>query len=343
MRQLPTLQVEAQGQLFAVAVRYPNMQTKPPAVSRGVIREFTRASRMRLIKQTARLSAKRAVFLTLTYPERFPDAPAAKQHLRAFMERIRRRYPKTSAIWRLELQQRGAPHFHLILFDLPYIPFKLVRSWWSDIIAEYIDDYQPRIRIELVRSRNGVMHYVSKYCAKPDDEARSGVSLSFTHICTLFWLAAAVQLAHSDAQVCALAYLYRQLEETLPLTGRYWGVHQRSKLPLASRAYIAIEVFELEPLSRVKDGMRAFWSNLNDRPERGGVIFHQQAYELWSWATQVIAPHGTFSDIQQGFWLRHEDIKHGLRTNQVCTRKKHRRIAAAKIRHISGLRRGIQI
>jgi hypothetical protein len=58
--------------------------------------------------------------LTLTYPGDWltvaPDGKAAKRHLHAF----RRRYVKAwgediRAVWKLEFQRRGAPHFHLLL------------------------------------------------------------------------------------------------------------------------------------------------------------------------------------------------------------------------------------
>jgi hypothetical protein len=102
------------------------------------------------------------VFLTLTYPSNMNDAETGKAHLRAFLERVRRKFPKASAIWRIEYQERGAVHFHLLFFSLPYWKADNIRLVWGEIIGEN----NPRIKIETIRTRRGTTYYVSKYVAK---------------------------------------------------------------------------------------------------------------------------------------------------------------------------------
>src|SRR3970282_2589806 len=90
---------------------------------RGAIRDFSRKSRNRLIQKFARLSKQKgkSVFLTLTYPDVYPNPQGAKVHLDAFKKRIARQFPSASGFWRLEFQERGPSHFDLIIFNLPFV------------------------------------------------------------------------------------------------------------------------------------------------------------------------------------------------------------------------------
>lgn len=147
---------------------------------RGKVTVFSRKSRRRLLEFFARTAqtGKPRVFLTLTYPSNMTDAETGKAHLRAFLERVRRRYPKASAIWRIEYQQRGAVHFHLLFFSLPYWKIESIRSVWSEIIGEE----NPRIGIETIRSQRRSTYYVSKYVAKVGSTALVSLSnLPYSH------------------------------------------------------------------------------------------------------------------------------------------------------------------
>jgi len=75
-------------------------------------------------------------FLTLTYPSSWqivaPTSGAAKRHLLSLRKRFEREFKRTFfALWKMEFQRRGAPHFHL-LAPIPKGPdFKdwLSRNW----------------------------------------------------------------------------------------------------------------------------------------------------------------------------------------------------------------------
>ena len=69
------------------------------------------------------------LWLDLTYPDQFPTScDVWKNHLELFFKRLKRRFPKSSAIWKLEFQTRKsganqgkiAPHFHLLLWGVPW-------------------------------------------------------------------------------------------------------------------------------------------------------------------------------------------------------------------------------
>lgn len=147
---------------------------------RGKVTTFSRKSRRRLLEFFARTEQTDSprVFLTLTYPSNMTSAKIGKQHLRAFFERVRRRYPKASAVWRIEYQKRGAVHFHLLFFSLPYWKADDIRSVWSEIIGEE----NPRIQIETIRSKRRSTWYVSKYIAKVSPDAFVSLSnLPYSH------------------------------------------------------------------------------------------------------------------------------------------------------------------
>ncbi len=119
------------------------------------------------------------VFMTLTYPSNMTDGERGKHHLRAFLERIRRKFPTASGIWRIEYQERGAVHFHLLFFSLPFWKADEIRVAWGEIIGEE----NPRIKIEICRSRRKTTYYMSKYVAKLSE--RASVSLSnvpYSHV-----------------------------------------------------------------------------------------------------------------------------------------------------------------
>ncbi len=91
---------------------------------RGPVKGLSRQSRRNLLKFMARIdrvtfkaSGRRIFFVTVTYPGTYPvDLDTCRAHLKAFLKRLQRRCRDFAALWRLGLQDRGAPHFHLILY-----------------------------------------------------------------------------------------------------------------------------------------------------------------------------------------------------------------------------------
>jgi hypothetical protein len=202
---------------------------------RGAVRSFSRASRKRLIELFATLKGgEKAVMITLTYGQHWPSPSASKDHLRTFLQRIRRRWPHVSAIWRLEFQRRGAPHYHIILFNIPFLPKQDVAAAWHSVIGdEYADWSQgdpraPFTRIEAIKSRRRLIAYVSKYVAKSDEDESHQP---------------APPPQESNTGLDHAAYLH---------SGRFWGVMNREALPYAAKVVIGLLMDER--------GERAFWT-----------------------------------------------------------------------------------
>lgn len=140
---------------------------------RGIVKNLSRQSRMRLLEKVAMTDNRvKPLFMTLTYPEEFPDPVTAKRkHFKVFIQRMMRNYENMGYLWRMEQQKRGAPHFHVFLWGVPSEGLvEFCYKAWYEVTGEIcIDHFLYGCRIEEIRSRNGAMFYVSKYIAKVDD------------------------------------------------------------------------------------------------------------------------------------------------------------------------------
>lgn len=206
-----------QGKYVHVQLSTKTYRTQHPN-KRGVITDFSGASRRRMFDLFHRLEIKqKAVFLTLTYGQEYPDAKTAKNHLRAFLERVRRWVGNspTAAIWRMEFQERGAPHFHIVFTGLPYIAKEEIQRAWGEIC----NIQQPFTRIEMIRSTRKLMNYVSKYIAKVNPPADAG-----------------------DSGFNSPTYLHAYQEKHGQEIGRVWGIFQRQHLPLATEEYFEFPI-----------------------------------------------------------------------------------------------------
>jgi len=162
--------VALDGYLVEARFRFPGRGSR--GGKRGRIHGFSRRSRSRLMRRLGMVSrhADLPVFITLTYPEQYPGPSEAKRHLRAFLMRLRRRYPNSGWVWRMEFQKRGAPHFHLLVWGVKFIPWVWVaRSWYEVVGSGDPRHFYAGTRVEAVRSWRGVVAYASKYIAKEAD------------------------------------------------------------------------------------------------------------------------------------------------------------------------------
>ena len=144
-------------------------------VKRGAVQGFSAAARKRMFEMLNKLEFERITFVTLTYPKEWsPDGHEYKKHLRRFRARMERKYPKIRVLWRLEFQKRGAPHFHLLLFDAPFLcRFCLSYDWYKSVSSgdrKHLK-YGTNVRGVASQGENGkIISYVAKYAAKPLQE-----------------------------------------------------------------------------------------------------------------------------------------------------------------------------
>ncbi len=147
---------------------------------RGRIHGFSMQSRMRLLYKINALDAEeagvlcsRAKFITLTYPrELLPSWEWAKRQLDAFLHALFRRTGRRALLWRMEYQEDGALHFHLILFYAPFLPWQWVAATWDRLIGNQVEpEDSASTEIHALRSWRQTKYYVSKYIAKESEEA----------------------------------------------------------------------------------------------------------------------------------------------------------------------------
>jgi len=145
------------------------------APKRDRIRGFSRQSRMRLLYKLNSISSAEAPlcpkFVTLTYPRELLPSPAwAKRQLNAFLQAMFKRFGNFPVIWRLEHQEDGAVHFHLLCWYTPFLPWWWVAREWDGLIGNQVDPRESAsTQVRAMRSWRQTAYYVSKYIAKDDE------------------------------------------------------------------------------------------------------------------------------------------------------------------------------
>jgi len=121
------------------------------------------------MRTLAKISKKKLpLFITLTYPSEFPvDSEIYKADLDKFFKRLKYRFPEFACIWKLEFQQRGAPHYHLLVWGLSIHCRELISLLWFQVVGSGdIKHLKAGTQVQKIRSWRGVMSYASKYMGK---------------------------------------------------------------------------------------------------------------------------------------------------------------------------------
>jgi len=197
----------------------------------------------------------------------------SKKHLRAFLERLRRFAPDCSGIWRVEGQLRGAPHFHILLFNLPYINKDDISSWWGSIIGMEFWDYKNPInprpsftRIESIKSARRAMMYVTKYVAKMPEKNLSEPVV-------------AASLRVSGGAASGFNYV-PYLHEPCPnpafseWSGRHWGIFNKGKIPYAEAITIVLDMGSEgveKTFFQFRRAMKTAWQNARLTRKNAGL------------------------------------------------------------------------
>jgi hypothetical protein len=152
--------------------RYIRPRTRPPAGRRGLVREFSRRSRTRLQQTLCAVPVAHVgrglLFVTLTYPRAWPgNWRQWKADLHHMAVTFARKFPAFGAVWKLEPQRRGAPHFHLLVVGVPFIAKQWLSQAWYDVVgSKDVKHLVAGAQVQLARSHKGVVSYASKYTAK---------------------------------------------------------------------------------------------------------------------------------------------------------------------------------
>jgi hypothetical protein len=137
-------------------------------------------SRMRLLCKMNALDAAgaaetclQAKFITLTYPrDLLPSWEWAKRQLDMFLTYLFRKTGKHALLWRMEFQEDGSMHFHLMLWYAPYLHWRWIAATWDGLIGNQVTpEDSASTEIRAMRSWRQTSYYVSKYIAKDSDLA----------------------------------------------------------------------------------------------------------------------------------------------------------------------------
>lgn len=189
---------------------------------RGGIKGFSIQSRRRMLEQIASIKRDAILpcFVTLTYPNEFPTVARSKRDLKIFHQRMVRKFPQIGLMWKLEPQKRGAPHFHMLVWNVERLDlFMWVVNNWYEIAGNgdirhklfhmgCLKDSEPCV--SQVKSFKGVWFYAAKYIGKTFEVAEWGKT----------W------------------------------TGRFWGTVNRQNIPFGSIQTIELSENEIVQIMR---------------------------------------------------------------------------------------------
>lgn len=151
--------------------------------ARGAVDGFSAESRRRLMETLLKVDWARqdVYFVTLTYPGEYEgDKTAWKRDLHAFHQRMTRR-PEADfawAVWRLEPQRRGAPHFHVVAGFSVEPGLADLRDWtrdsWSRILklkaepGAFARVGVEKARLDPINGQAKLLNYLAKYVGKKE-------------------------------------------------------------------------------------------------------------------------------------------------------------------------------
>lgn len=138
--------------------------------------------------------------VTLTYPQVYPkDGREVKQHLRAFIERLRRiqYFERHSLVWFMEFQERGAPHIHMLVTG--WIGKDWVAQAWADITG---GNTRACSRVEALRHARAAGAYARKYASKQNQKH---IPPDFANVGRFWGCCGAKKLQELDRVPCVVA------------------------------------------------------------------------------------------------------------------------------------------
>lgn len=144
---------------------------RPAPAGRGDVTGFSKRSRLRLLRLIHSVRFEHPLLITLTYQEYPTDGRVYHEHLRAFRAVLERKYGRQRAIWKLEFQKRGAPHFHLVMLDLQRVDIPYLGAAWCRIAGVVGQEgkyqcFDVKYRDAKGRELRNPAAYIAKYVSK---------------------------------------------------------------------------------------------------------------------------------------------------------------------------------
>jgi hypothetical protein len=254
--------IEAQGEILQA--RCHALPDRPQMGSgRKAITAFSAKARKNMLDTVSRLDwTIPATFITLTYHRNMLNASRAKRDLRALLKRWYRRFGNIPVLWKMEPQKRGAWHFHLIVWNMPFLEKKELLEDWREI-AE--DATITEVKIEPIRTAKKARSYVAKYCAK-----KVAINYVVTLLALLWKLKTTIVVALCLDHLPNLAVIQKP--------GRFWGIENRKNL-----VWAILKTFSIildQDFHNFKRAARRKWSGIN-RNKHAGFTLYVQHPDQW--------------------------------------------------------------
>lgn len=224
----------------------------PDRKQRGTIKTFSSHSRGRMIQHLNTIDFVKMgvpVMFTLTYPAEWPVSfKEWKKHLNRFVLKAKQMMPGYTDTWRLEPQERGAPHYSFLAWGAEWLQTGEGLAWalrtWYEIVGSGDEKHlRAGVWVEREITLEKVKWYIMKYQTKTSKGAKN---------------------EYFDYEV-----------------GRYWGIHYRDEIQFAdldTRTVSESTFIQLRRLFRklMESKRRRSRRRLNDtlkHKQRGGGIW----------------------------------------------------------------------
>lgn len=171
--------------LFSHCICYKSRKRNNPGRTpknkpRGRITHFSKMSRFRLFELLAKIDNKldsQPIFATLTYHHGHQNSEnSTKSQLHNFLTQLRNFDSGVQFIWRTELQSRGAPHYHLIIFPGPLkedmykenYELRIAQIWHLIADPKSYRHKEYGCRLIVIKNYREACSYISKYVGKEE-------------------------------------------------------------------------------------------------------------------------------------------------------------------------------
>ena len=195
---------------------------KKVCAKRGAIQTFSHSSRRRLLQTLNGVNrdASLPLFATITYPKNYPSAKQAKKDLHNLLRRFMRQFPNGCIVWKLEPQERLAPHFHFEVWGVQEQEFyEWIVENWHEIAGQ--EDINHKLFMQ------GLLKDSERCVSKCED------------------------YQHMTRYVSKyIAKLFEADEWCEQWTGRYWGVVNKEKMPLGELVQVEMSDKKISDVMR---------------------------------------------------------------------------------------------
>lgn len=139
---------------------------KTKKAKRGNIRDMSKGSARRLRRKLAEVKADTPAYTyCLSYPESFPEPKIAQEHAQKLGRWVDRHFPDKGLFWKREPQERGATHYHLLMFGTEDFDSELavghsIARKWCEISSEGLseDMKEKQLRVHLFMHKHNPNH-----------------------------------------------------------------------------------------------------------------------------------------------------------------------------------------